>query len=226
MAAGKGERMRPLTNKTPKPLIKVNQIPMIESVIEALHLNGIYEIYVVVGYLKEQFQYLETKYSGLALIENPYYDSCNNISSLYVARKYLENAFVLDGDQIIYNPKALNPFFTKSGYNAIWIEEKTTEWLMQTDADKRVISCSREGGTKGWQLFSISRWSAEDAETLKKALEKEFEIKKNTQLYWDDVVMFCHFEAFDLSVYEMQSGDIIEIDNLEELKKIDASYRT
>ena len=226
MAAGKGERLQPLTLTLPKPLIAVNRVPMIESVVEALHANGIFEIYIVVGYLKEKFAYLTEKYEGVQLLENPYFDSCNNISSLYIARDHLENAFVLDGDQVIYNTQVLNPSFTKSGYNAIWIEEKTTEWLMQADADKRVISCSRTGGDRGWQLFSISRWSTEDAETLKKALEKEFEIKKNTQLYWDDVVMFCHFEAFDLSVYEMQSGDIIEIDSLEELKKIDASYRT
>ena len=56
MAAGTGTRMRPLTLTTPKPLIKVNGSRMIDTVIEALHENGIREIYVVVGYLKEQFQ--------------------------------------------------------------------------------------------------------------------------------------------------------------------------
>lgn len=59
MAAGLGNRMRPVTLKTPKPLVKVNGIRMIDSVIHALHDNGIYEIYVVVGYLKEQFVDLE-----------------------------------------------------------------------------------------------------------------------------------------------------------------------
>ena len=66
---------------------------------------------MVVGYLKEQFQILEQEYKGLKLIENPYYDTCNNISSLYVARKYIENAIILDGDQIIYNPEILAPEF-------------------------------------------------------------------------------------------------------------------
>ena len=79
MAAGIGQRMRPLSKITPKPLISVNGIQMIESVIQALRLNGIFEIYVVVGYLKEQFCFLESHYSGLKLVENPHYNTCNNM---------------------------------------------------------------------------------------------------------------------------------------------------
>ena len=85
MAAGFGSRMSPLTLETPKPLVKVNGTRMIDTVIRGLHENGIYEIYVVVGYLKEQFYDLEKEYEGLKVIENPYYDTCNNISSLYLS---------------------------------------------------------------------------------------------------------------------------------------------
>ena len=103
MAAGLGNRMRPVTLTTPKPLVKVNGERMIDTVIQGLHENGITEIYIVVGYLKEQFYALEQEYPGVTIIENPYYDTCNNISSLYVARDHIENAMILDGDQIVYN---------------------------------------------------------------------------------------------------------------------------
>ena len=222
MAAGTGTRMQPLTFSTPKPLIKVNGVRMIDSVVNALKNNGIKEIYVVVGHLKEQFyEWAEGK--DITLIENPCYDTCNNISSLYAARMHLEDSIILDGDQIIYNKKILEPHFTLSGYNAVWCEGETDEWLMQVE-DGLVKSCSRTGGSHGWQLYSVSRWSSEDGRTLRELLELEFEVNKNRDVYWDDIPMFLHPDRFRLGIRIMNREDILEIDSLEELKKIDTSY--
>ena len=129
MAAGKGTRMHPITETLPKPLIRVHGKRMIDTIIEALHENGIYEIYVVVGYLKEAFQNLPNEIKGITLIENPYFDTCNNISSLYVAKDYISNAIIIDGDQIVTDSTILSSEFENSGYNCVWQEKDTKEWM-------------------------------------------------------------------------------------------------
>lgn len=223
MAAGFGNRMKPVTLNTPKPLIKVNGKRMIDTIIDGLHKNGIDEIYLVVGYLSEKFQELLEKYPNLNFIKNPYYDTCNNISSLYVSRNLISNAIILDGDQIIYNDEILKPNFEKSGYNSVWTSSYTDEWLQNVE-DGKVISCSKTGGKNGWQLYSVSRWNEKDGEKLKHFIEVEFE-NNNRQIYWDDVALFCHPDEFDLGIFPMKKEDIVEIDNFSELLAIDPSYK-
>lgn len=223
VAAGMGKRMQPLTFKTPKPLIRVNGVRMIDTVIRALHVNGIYKIYLVVGYLKEQFFCLEKEYPGITLIENPYYDRCNNISSLYVARDMIGGAIILDADQMIYNEKILSKFFERSSYNCVWTGQETKEWLLTVEKGI-VMGCSRTGGAGGFQLYSISRWTDRDGERLRKHIEMEFEKKKNTQIYWDDIALFCYPEQYRLGIYEMAKEDVVEIDDIKELAAMDKTY--
>ena len=141
-----------------------------------------------------------------------------------MAREYLKDVIILDGDQVIYNSDILSPHFECSGYNCVWTEKHTREWLLSVK-EGVVCSCSRSGGEKGWQLFSVSRWTAEDGQRLKRHLEFEFEEKHNRQIFWDDIALFCYPDQYRLGIYEMQAGDIVEIDSLEELAVIDTHYK-
>ena len=225
MAAGTGSRMHPVTLTTPKPLVKVNGIRMIDSVILALHKNDIHEIYVVIGYLKEQFYSLEETYENLHLIENPYYNTCNNISSLYVAREHIEDAIILDADQLIYDASILHKEFEYSGYNCTYTDTPTNEWVLTLDEHNFVCACSDHGADLGWQLYSISRWTKEDGQRLKKHLEIEFIEKKHTQLYWDNVALFQYPQDYQLTITPMKADSVVEIDNFSELVAIDPSYQ-
>lgn len=224
MAAGKGERLKPLTELTPKPLIKINNVPMIENIISSLKKKGVNDITIVTGYLKEKFEYLKDKYQ-ISIINNPDYDKANNISSLYYARNKLGKTIILDGDQIINNLDIIKTDFNKSGYVCVPINEFRKEWILSLDKENKITSCLRDGGDRGYELKSLSFWRKEDTEKLKRLLEKEYEIKKNTNVYWDDVAMFLHKEEFYLYGYIIHENDIQEIDSLDELVSIDPSYK-
>lgn len=90
LAAGFGMRMVPINTEMPKGLLEVNGEPLIERIIKQLHEVGIQEIYVVVGFMKEKYEYLMDEY-GVELVVNPDYASKNNLHSLKLVKEHLEN---------------------------------------------------------------------------------------------------------------------------------------
>ena len=64
-----------------------------------------------------------------------------------------------------------------------------------------------------------------DGRRLRGHLEEEYCRKKNTDIYWDDVAMFCYPEEYQLGIRPMNRDDIIEVDNLSELVALDESYK-
>ena len=201
LAAGIGEELRPVTFMTPTPLVRVHGRRMIDSLIQDLNKNGIQEIYVVVDYLKEQFAYLETEYQDVKLVENPYYDECDSIASLYCVREHLENAMILDGNQLIYDPVVLSTEFDGSGFNAVRADQGDS-----------------------WQLYGISRWTPEDGKKLRRHLEIEFEEKQNSHISWEDIALSIYPKDYALTVREMCPDDVVSIDTLEELAAIESGY--
>lgn len=224
LAAGFGSRMKRLTQHTPKPLIKVHGTPMIETTITYLKENGINDIIIIVGHLKEQFHYLTEKYSNVRLIENPYYNTCNNISSIYCVREYLDvPVMIVEADQYFTDGIHLDSSFEHSEYNVFWTEEHCNEWFIESSGNNKFDSCNPNGGEKGWILYGVSRWTQEDANTLKECITAEFE-NGTRDCYWDDIPVFIHKSKFDLYIRPMSKENHIELDSIEELAAFDPAY--
>ncbi|KXA59499.1 hypothetical protein HMPREF3228_01375 [Streptococcus mitis] len=116
-----------MTENTPKALVQVNQKPLIEYQIEFLKEKGINDI-IIVGYLKEQFDYLKEKY-GVRLVFNDKYADYNNFYSLYLVKEELANRYVIDADNYLFKNMFRNDL-TRSTYFSVYREDCTNEWFL------------------------------------------------------------------------------------------------
>ena len=221
IAAGEGKRLRPVTFEIPKPQIPVNGKRIIDTGIEALRSNGVHDIYIVVGYKKELFYEIYGKIPYIHLIENPDYLNGNNITSMYYARKYLPGAFVLEADIIINDPQIFSLNSDTSGYMATW-KNPATEWVLDVKG-KKILGCDKNGLREGYQLFGISVWNEKDGRQLSEDIRQIVEVKKNTGIYWDEVAL-GNLDKYHMEVKEIKEDYIHEIDDLEELVRIDNNY--
>ena len=130
IAAGFGTRLVPITLNTPKPLVRVHGVRIIDRLIDACLEAGINEIYIVRGYLAELFDQLLYKYPMIKFLENPLYNEANNISSSLVARHLLSNAYVFEADLLIRNPKIIKKYHYSSDFLAIK-KERSDDWCFR-----------------------------------------------------------------------------------------------
>lgn len=222
IAAGFGSRMVPITLNTPKPLVRVKGYRIIDSCLDALKEAEIDEVYIIRGYLAEQFDQLLYKYPNIKFIENPMYNEANNLSSIVCAGDLLQNAYVIEADLLLYNKKLIKKFQYCSNYLGIPVS-RTDDWCVQMKGGH--ISKMAIGGENCYQMVGISYWTPSDGKKLYLDARVVFNSPGGKERYWDQVPLEYCINNYSVEVRECSFDDIREIDTFNELKQIDETYR-
>ena len=188
---------------------------------DALKEAEIEEIYIVRGYLSEQFDQLLYKYPNLKFIENPMFNESNNISSAMVARYQLANAYVCEADLLLYNHSIISKYQYQSNYLGVPVD-MTNDWCFKTKSG--YISELALGGVKCHHMYGISYWTAQDGARLAGHIEQVYNSPGGHERFWDLVALDYYVNDYKVAVRECTFDDIIEIDTYNELKQIDKTY--
>lgn len=208
-------RMVPINTEIPKGLLEVNGEPLIERIIRQLHKVGIQEIYIVVGFMKEKYEYLIDEF-GIDLVFNPEYATKNNLQSVYLVREHLENAYVIPCD--IWCDR--NPFRNNELYSWYMVSD-----LVDNESDVRVnrkmelvVVPEAYGGNA---MIGICYLVKEDAEIVRARVE---ELCKNQRFHdslWEAALY--KKDRMLVAARVVHSTDVVEINTYEQLRDLDSN---
>lgn len=214
LAAGFGMRMVPINKETPKALLEVNGEPLIERLIHQLHEAGVYEIYVVVGFMKESFEYLIDEY-GVQLIVNENYAAKNNMRSLALAADKISNTYIVPCD--IWCD--CNPFRKQEMYSWYMVSD-----LVDDSSDVRVnrkmelVRVDRKSG--GNTMVGIAYLINHDATAVRERLIQMAGQSKYDGAFWEETLY--EKEKMIIQARVVHSTDVVEIDTYEQLRDLDS----
>ena len=207
LAAGRGSRLAPLTDHLPKPLVPVNGVPIIATILDALNAAGISSITIVRGYCGAAFDTLKDAYPHIAFLDNPDWDAANNISSIALA-----------------HPAIITPTQERTNYIAFPVTA-TDDWCFDVDADGRITHIDTESSRPCHQMLGLSYWTAADGARLARCANALYAEEQYRQLYWDEIILKYHPHECDVYIRECTREDVWEIDTVEELRALEARVK-
>ena len=221
-AAGFGSRMAPVTLNTPKPLVEVNGVRIIDTLLDALVEKGIKNITIVRGYKKEKFDELLEKYPFLTFVDNPDFNVTNNISSAVAIADIIDRCYICEADLLISNKDIIRKYEYETNYLGAKVIE-TDDWCF-----KKINGYIGEfglGGEDCYQMYGISFWNEQDSIKLKHDLKKLYASKGGKEHFWDNAPLITYKKNYKIRIRPCHKEDIVEIDNFSELVALDESYK-
>ena len=243
LAAGFGSRFVPLTFESPKGLWEVFGGRMVERQIRQLHEAGVRDITVVVGYLKEKFEYLIDKYQ-VKLLYNPEYSCKNTLATVYHARDLFKgrNVYLLSSDNWL-RENMYHAYECGSWYSLAHADGETSEWCVSFNKKGRITGAA-VGGRDSWFMYGPVYFSREFSKDFFPVLERYYEMPGTEQFYWEHVLMeilngecerrLSHagvslpdgWKEPEMFANCQPENQVYEFENLEELREFDPWYQS
>ena len=223
LAAGSGSRMAPVTLDTPKPLVRIKGVRIIDTLIDALLEAGIEDITLVRGYKKEQFDELLEKYPSLRFVDNDLYGTTGSISSARAALKYIKDGcYFCEADLLIRQPEIIRRYHASSDYLGSYARE-TDGWCLQ-EVGGRAVNY-RKGNIECFNCYGISFWTPEDCDKLRADIEEAWNEDGGKSLSFEQIPLDIYKDNYDVKIHECQKGDVIKTDTYHDLIALDPSYK-
>lgn len=222
LAAGVSSRFVPLCFEKPKGLLEVKGEVLIERQIRQLMEAGITKIYIVVGFMKEKFSYLEEKF-GVKLIETMDYRIRNNHASVWAAKDVLGNTVISSSD-LYFNKNIFPQYAYDAFYCSVYKEGETQERGIATDIYDRITE-TYYGARDTWVTLGYAFFDKRFSNNFIKILKEEYDKQETIPKFWADI-QDEHLEELYMYTKRCDNNIIYEFDSLEELREFDEKYQT
>ena len=220
MAAGMSSRFAPLSYEKPKGLLTVKGEILIERQIRQLQEAGIADITVVVGYMKEQFFYLQDKF-GVSLVVNEDYWRWNNVSSLIRVRDRLRNTYICSSDD--YFPEnVFEPYVYHAYYAAVQFPGPSQEWGLVTDRRGRIVGIDHSP-VNAWCMMGHAYFDRAFSETFNRLMVEEYGTDLTRLNLWEGLFE-RHLDVLEMHIRRYPPDAIREFDFLDDLRAFDDRY--
>lgn len=210
LAAGRGSRLRHLTNEIPKPLLAPKGVSFIEGIIKNLREKGINDIVVVTGYKSEKFDFLKDE---VILVKNENWNKGNNITSIKAVINYMDNSLIVNGDIIMTENQFENEY--ESSVTYVETNENIDEWIVETNNNGQVINFDKQGlGKKGLYQREIIFVTKELSEAIKNDIDS-FDVEE-----YQDVLMVrtASKKNIPFKTFLIKKETIFDLDTVEEFE--------
>lgn len=214
LAAGFGMRMVPINTETPKGLLEIKGERLIERTIRQLHEVGITEIYIVVGFMKEQYEYLIDEY-GVDLIVAPDYTSKNNLHSLKTAADHLSNSYIIPCD--IWCEK--NPYSRNELYSWYMVSDMVDDdSTVRVNRKQELVVQKEQAG--GNAMIGICYLLEAEAAIVRERLEELGRDSRYDGAFWEETLY--RKDRMIVTARVVHAADAVEINTYEQLREIDS----